>query len=412
MINMKHPVISLRVGRSRDGLVEGESEYDAISEKLQLIDSICQSQKTFFHTYAELLYLNDKPRHDYYYIKNQSKLQQETIDLLLEFTPSCDDMLPFKKLDGSIVSNKFSIFKPVITEYGKCCTFNMLPPPLMLKQPSVGKGNEVDIFSNPVFGTNSKIWWNQTDIKDWQKWSYEKGFILFPDSYKSVIAWRRGSSPNVVLSHPFRNQRLGHSFGLSVVINTFEPYCDEVTFHGTTFMLHNPVDTPRVSQFPSVIGTKQEVFVKIHPDVTLADPDIENLKSEQRQCFSGMEKTLKYFSPYTQENCFEDCIVNLIERECGCTMFYMPRTNETVLCQMHRWTSERTCVTDTLSLLSKKEICGHCLPLCEYINYNFEMTTANILNSYNSKSLWSWLTGIKSERFVQLNQNAYLIQCL
>ncbi|CAL8076260.1 unnamed protein product [Orchesella dallaii] len=128
-------------------------------------------------------------------------------------------MIPFARLDGGNVftsGNKkpgYHIFNPVITEYGKCCTFNMLPSPLMLKKRSVDNGNEGDIFSNPVLGTKSKMWWNQTDIEDWQKWSYEKGFILSPDSYKSKVG--RGAK----LSHPYRNQRYGHNFGLSVVID-------------------------------------------------------------------------------------------------------------------------------------------------------------------------------------------------
>ncbi|CAL8136814.1 unnamed protein product [Orchesella dallaii] len=368
------------LNRSRDAFVKGEPEYDAISEKLDLIDSIWKSRKSFFRAYSGNIVYYLTARNDYYYIKNQSKLQEEIIDILLEFTPSCEDMIPFVMLDGSnIYKSKVQIFNPVITEYGKCCTFNMLPTPLMFKQPSVGKENVGDLFSNPVLGTKSKMWWNQADIDDWQKWSYEKGFILSPDSYKSQISWR-----NMKLSHPFRNQRLGYSYGLSVVIKTFEPYRDDITFHGTTFMLNNPVDTPRVSQFPSVIGSKQEVFIKIHPDITIADPDIKDLKIEKRQCLFGKDKRLKYFRPYTQDNCFEDCIANLIETECGCSMFYMPRPNETVLCELFSMTFEGTCVSDTLSLLNKKEICGDCLPLCEYIDYNFEMSTANILDWYNS----------------------------
>ncbi|CAL8143350.1 unnamed protein product [Orchesella dallaii] len=77
---------------------------------------------------------------------------------------------------------------------------------------SVGNGNKGDIFSNPVLGTNSKRWWDQIEMDDWQKWNYEKGFILSPNSYKSRIKRNQ-----VKLSHPFRNQRLGYGFGLSVL---------------------------------------------------------------------------------------------------------------------------------------------------------------------------------------------------
>ncbi|CAL8068224.1 unnamed protein product [Orchesella dallaii] len=204
------------LNRSRDGFMKGDAEYDAILEKLDLIDSICESRKSFFRAYYGNFFFYATTRSDYYYIKNQTKFQQEIIDLLLEFTPSCEDMIPFVMLDGSnILKSKAQIFNPVVTEYGKCCTFNMLPTPLMMKQPSVGNEKEGDVFSNPVLGTKNKMYWNQTDIDDWQKWSYEKGFIISPDSYKTEISWQE-----VKVSHPYRNQRLGYSFGLSVVINT------------------------------------------------------------------------------------------------------------------------------------------------------------------------------------------------
>ncbi|CAL8136812.1 unnamed protein product [Orchesella dallaii] len=124
------------LNRSRDDFVKGEPEYDAISEKLALIGSICRSRKSFFRSFYGNFGWFPFPRSDYYYCKNQSKLQQEIIDLLLEFTPSCEDMIPFVMLDGgNILKSEVQIFNPVITEYGKCCTFNMLPTPLMLKQP-------------------------------------------------------------------------------------------------------------------------------------------------------------------------------------------------------------------------------------------------------------------------------------
>ncbi|CAL8122076.1 unnamed protein product, partial [Orchesella dallaii] len=88
---------------------------------------ICKARKSLLEAYFERFISFLSPRSDYYYTKNQTQFQQEIIDLLLEFTPSCEDLLPFVLLDGTPVESKFQIFNPVITEYGKCCTFNMLP---------------------------------------------------------------------------------------------------------------------------------------------------------------------------------------------------------------------------------------------------------------------------------------------
>ncbi|CAL8122078.1 unnamed protein product [Orchesella dallaii] len=129
----KNYVESLK--RYRDGLHQGGQEYKGIMEMLSKIDSICLSRKSLLDVYVDSYVATINSRWDYYYIRNQTQYQQEIIDLLLEYTFSCKDLIPYVLLDGTPIE-AVQIFDPVITkEYGKCCTFNMLPSPLMLKQP-------------------------------------------------------------------------------------------------------------------------------------------------------------------------------------------------------------------------------------------------------------------------------------
>lgn len=81
---------------------------------------------------------------------------------------------------------------------------------------------------------------------------------------------------------------------------------------------------PHVTEFSSNIDLEKEILIKVHPDVTNADEDIRSFKPEKRSCYFGNEKSLKFYSPYTRGNCIDECTVDVLERDCNCTMYYMP----------------------------------------------------------------------------------------
>ncbi|CAL8128771.1 unnamed protein product [Orchesella dallaii] len=179
---------------------------------------------------------------------------------------------------------------PVITDYGKCCTFNMLPLPLMYRNPSDKGKKNVSMFDNPILGSN--IQWNNSVTKEWSEWNYNEGFVFSRYEIDSDKPYQY---------FPIKQQGPGKPYGLSILIDPLidDFYCPMSDAEGMVFTLHKPIEIPNVREFPAVLDTNKEIYINIDPDITFADSDISDLSTKKRQCYFGKEKKLKLYHPYT-----------------------------------------------------------------------------------------------------------------
>ncbi|CAL8128762.1 unnamed protein product [Orchesella dallaii] len=351
-------------------------DYEMAKRNLSLVGSFCQSQKSFAQN-SDFAYNRGDPKIlDY---SNYDKIQKNMMDFLVDNTVPCDEMMRLCMFEGSTLSECSTMFEPVVTEFGKCCTFNMLPLPLLLKNPSNEGKKNASILNNPALGT--RLTWDDEEIALWSMWNYDKGFILPPPNYHDP-------QPGDIYL-PIRQHGPGKAYGFSVLLDpmTEDYYCPMSDGQGILFTLHTAVELPNVKEFPSVIDSNKEVYVKIFPELTFADDDIRDLKSEKRQCYFGKEKKLKLFAPYTRENCMDDCVADYIAQECRCAFFYMPRDEGVKVCNTDVESEDGECVQEIRGAMRalKNKLCGHCLALCEDIEYRFETTTVTL---QNATQLW------------------------
>lgn len=88
--------------------------------------------------------------------------------------------------------------------------------------------------------------------------------------------------------------------------------------------LHNPVETPKISAFGTLIcpGTETQVIIK--PTMDIASNQLRGIDQDKRQCFFSDERNLRFYRTYTQRNCVLECESNFTLYYCQCVMYYMP----------------------------------------------------------------------------------------
>ncbi|CAL8109590.1 unnamed protein product [Orchesella dallaii] len=353
-----------------ESLAQGSGTIAEVAkEYLKYVRSICNSQRSFAEEFKFASRRGMKGQADWNFTISEDN-QDEMIDFLLEHTTPCNNLIRLCTLGESKIDCG-DIFKPIITDYGKCCTFNILPLPLLMKNPKTVARKMGDVSNpdfNPALGTARR--WSQEELKNWSTWDYDvDGFFL-----------QNKSRP-----HPFRQKRAGMPYGLSILVdaNLDDWYCPISDAEGFRFLLHNPLEMPHIEEFASVLDLNKEILIEVHPDVTSADDDIRNINQKDRHCYFPKEMKLDFFQPYTGGNCIDECTAVVLGKWCNCTYFFMPRGNNTNICNMDPSSSDFECVNAARSKLleTMKSECGHCYPLCEDVQYHFETTMSTLQDS-------------------------------
>lgn len=93
----------------------------------------------------------------------------------------------------------------MITDYGKCCTFNILPYPLLMKDPR----QNATAIQNDEAALLNKENWPEAEIDLWKKWKYKDG-VTIPKGLK----------------RPYRQHRAGMTYG--VKYDLMKLNCDKI----------------------------------------------------------------------------------------------------------------------------------------------------------------------------------------
>ncbi|CAL8129953.1 unnamed protein product [Orchesella dallaii] len=283
----------------------GHEKYKEAQDNLTMIGSFCTQQNSFAqeHGYAsnrgwsttvgQTEGLKDFLVEESFKQNFVKDLKYRNIHnfcwILLQNTIPCSEIVRLCKFEGfGATTDCKDTLMPVVKEYGKCCTFNMLPLPLLYKN-----ADNASIFEDSEFSPFRYYdTWESQVISEWARWDYEKTLILppidDPEDYKES-------------AFPFRQFGPGKKYGLSLLldVNKDDYFCPALDSEGFMFSLHSPLEVPYVMDFPAVLDVNKEIFVNVEPDLTLADPDIRELSSESRRCYFENEMELKLYKPYT-----------------------------------------------------------------------------------------------------------------
>jgi amiloride-sensitive sodium channel len=191
-------------------------------------------------------------------------------------------------------------FHKVITDVGVCHTFNMLDAKDFINIETM----HYDL-NLPEHGQNSS-------------WQLEKEY----ESMKVKV-------------YPRRVLGSGLQSGLSVQLKLNKSMlCSSCALglQGFRVALHMPVELPELSKQFYNIPFKRETNLIVKPNMIYASKDIRDYEPNARHCYFSKERKLKYYRIYTKANCELECKADYVSSQCGCVKFFMPRSNETIVC--------------------------------------------------------------------------------
>ncbi|XP_077285517.1 pickpocket protein 28-like [Arctopsyche grandis] len=255
-------------------------------------------------------------------VKNGSDIvNRTTIDYLKEFGQSFNEMFnkcEWKKKDIDCKE----LFRPVFTESGQCYTFNILDAEELFRKKVIY--NDLHSFEN---GTKS------------DGWTMDRGY---PGNLSAN-------------TYPERGTTSGADGSLTVVLKTYYKdidYLCATSLQGFKISLHAPSDFPRVSQQYFMVPLQQDLIAAIKPNMIITSKGLRGYDPQRRKCFMTVERKLKFFKVYTQQNCQIECLSNYTDSVCGCVAFWMPRSRSIPVCS----SMKKVCMSKAQDDLQKLEL--------------------------------------------------------
>ncbi|XP_035702813.1 pickpocket protein 28-like [Folsomia candida] len=340
---------------------EDEEETIEARKNVYYLDHVCSSSKSFSQkfNYSSKRGQVDPSLLARTRVEDGDDEQRDVARFLQIASQPCDTMLLLCAWQDTTY-NCSDLFKPIETDFGKCCSFNMIPHLLLYKNMNEGK-------------------YDAKEIAGWAKWDIEKNGLLVDDEERSEHSHSATETPRHHYSKPMpfprRQKRAGKSSGLSVLLNPDleEYFCTSSDSHGFQLVKHLPIDNPKVVDFGIAIRPNAEVFMGVKPEITMADRDIYNFKLEKRNCYFYGEFPLAYYKLYTSTNCYDECLANQTYEICGCVSYYMPRDDTRDLCGALSFHCAENVRKSSLQSVIKSR-CDFCLPACTELEYFSETT--------------------------------------
>lgn len=98
-------------------------------------------------------------------------------------------------------------------------------------------------------------------------------------------------------SYPRPPVGTGSELGLNIVLNANvkEYYCSSMNSYGFKVLLHNPVESPKISNFGMLVAPGQETHVVVSPILSQSSNVIRSVPKKVRACVFESENHLSYF---------------------------------------------------------------------------------------------------------------------
>ncbi|XP_031624499.1 pickpocket protein 28-like [Contarinia nasturtii] len=179
------------------------------------------------------------------------------------------------------------------------------------------------------------------------------------------------------LSYPYRMRNAGKGLELSMLVPKTENdfLCSEL-LQGFKVQIHSADEVPRLKKHFYHIPFDHDVRITINPNLMMTSPSlIKNYSQKQRKCIAENEHNLSFFKKYTQRNCHLDILAIETNQICGCVLFWMPRFNSTKVCSFYQ---QFKCVEHVENSLYNANLTSKCLPVCDSITYDAEISISKI----------------------------------
>uniref|UniRef100_A0A182MXN6 Pickpocket n=1 Tax=Anopheles dirus TaxID=7168 RepID=A0A182MXN6_9DIPT len=246
------------------------------------------------------------------------------------------------------------LFKPTLTEYGVCYTFNGLSADDMLKK------QEFHRDFDHVGETHSSV-----------NWSMEEGY----------------QSNTGMDTYPRRVVSSGANAGLVVLLKSDQNDMDYLcgnSFQGYQAQIHTPDQCPQISIQSIRVPMEHELTIRVEPYMITTAPNVMAYSPSKRLCYYTHERYLRYFRIYTKRNCELECLANFTLHMCGCVQFSMPRAQGVSICGI-----EKLDCCDAADAILQEQGLGvtedsskmvlracSCLPACTFLQYKTEISQA------------------------------------
>jgi amiloride-sensitive sodium channel len=167
--------------------------------------------------------------------------------------------------------------------------------------------------------------------------------------------------------------------GLTLVLNADleNYYCSSTSSYGFKILLHSPIELPRMRSFGFAVQTGQETRVVIKPLISDASDSIRTVPVDKRQCVFENESKLKLFKIYSRKNCEMECVADLLQENCDCVLYYMPKMEGSKICNKKK----AVCYDNVLYSIASTEnqnLSCICLPSCFEVVYEKEISSARL----------------------------------
>ncbi|XP_070509998.1 pickpocket protein 11-like [Chironomus tepperi] len=186
--------------------------------------------------------------------------------------------------------------------------------------------------------------------------------------------------------------RSGYNFGLDVTfrMNKLHQGC----LNYDSFIIHPSNELPINAQIVrhEDLATS-DVFIT--PEIVKTDDNLKHVDISLRKCYFDDERSLNYFKIYTQRNCEQECLTEIIYINCGCVPFNYIRNSSVTVCVYRRFIDCAIRFEDFSNfseydhLYPEQGKCN-CLPLCNYVSYTYEVVTRAYQKVQNTTISLMW----------------------
>ncbi|KAG8258302.1 hypothetical protein J6590_032230 [Homalodisca vitripennis] len=293
-------------------------------------------------------------------LDNQTVEWKTYLSFMLNVSQPCHEMVA-ACFWHSEQRNCNDLFNAALTDEGICCTFNRVKRDLLFHY-----NNEIPEL-------------NLTFPFDSVNWTPEDGY---PDNVS-------------VDDVPWRPWGPGSHLGLTIVLdaNLNEYYCSSEVSIGFKVVLHNPVETPKMSAYGSALPTGFETRMIFTPNLMASTEQVRNIPQDKRLCLFSEERSLRFYRTYTEYNCALECEANVTLEFCNCVHFYMPKVME------QRLIDDRANISASLLAMvnvTNRSACG-CLPGCFALSYQKSQSSTVLAEKLDIRD--DYLAGRDSKYF-------------
>ncbi|XP_013104771.1 pickpocket protein 28 isoform X1 [Stomoxys calcitrans] len=275
--------------------------------------------------------------------------------------------LPFCKWNGRFYFCNY-LFKYVLTDEGICYQFNGL--------------NTQDIYRDP----------NYLSYSDKTVIDYNNYYDVELPRYKDVTGnWSLddGYVGQGFNAYPQRSVLSSARNGLFAFMMGFEhnfDYTCRSFKQGYKVFLNSPESVPLTTGNYILVPHDDEVLVSVLPQYVTSTENLHQFGPEKRQCYFNDERYLRFFKSYSQSNCQTECLANFTINKCGCAKFWMPKPIDVPTCGLAEVTCYMSAEEEMNFVISNQtklkstdpsvEILCDCIPSCNSLDYNFEISRA------------------------------------